>query len=565
MTNVFRRTLALTLSLLAAGAASEAAAIRVGPTVAAIVAASRGSAVAYDSINRVYLVVSAQGLVQGRFVDANGTPIGAAFPIQVGASFGAFPRAMFSPDANGGAGGFLVTWSQSDLPNNASMHGRMVALSQNGAYGPDRQLSVDGNWWEEGPYIAYSTVGREFLVVYRTFPTYIVRGVRVDNNGAAVDLPFTISQTGQFEDNPSVAYNPVTNQFLTCWKGYNDPAKFGFVDCRFVPSGASQVVGAPFRLTASAATYITDTTYNPTTNQFLVTWDNGGGIFGRIVNPDGGLPGNIIPTSTLWHAYDALSVGYNRASSTFFMVSHDARACVNCDDGGVEIADAGTPIDNGFLVTQTGARGSFYPSVAASANEPKWLVTTAADFAVTDVQLVAGASAAAPPAITRNPATVVARLGTTVTFTAAASGGPAPTVQWEVKAAGAPSFTSLAGATSASLAVFTTPADAGKLFRAVFTNSQGTAISTAAGLVVRPTLNDADGDGRTDPLVWRPSTGTFFWANSSTSNLNAPSTGQRWGDASLGDISLTGDLDGDGVSDLVVFRPSIGTWFWLTS
>ena len=229
--------------------------------------------------------------------------------------------------------------------------------------------------------------------------------MRVDANGAALAAPFTISQTGQYEDNPSVAYNSVTNQFLVSWKGYNDPGRFGFIESRLVQSGANQLVGGPIRLATAAGTYITDTTYNPTTNQFLVTWDNGAGIFGRVVNADGSVPGNIIPISTLWHAYDALSVDYNRVSRTFFMVSHDARACVSCDDGGVEIADSGTPIDNGFLVTQTGAKGSFYPTITASTNEPKWLVTTAADFKLTAVQLVAGtpASGAVPGPTTPTP------------------------------------------------------------------------------------------------------------------------------------------------------------------
>ena len=405
MTNAARRYLVLTLFFLtASGAAAQAAALRSGTTTAAILAVTRGTAVAYDPINRVYLVVGAQGLVQGRFVNASGTPIGGQFPIQTpGSPFGAFPRVAFSPDANGGAGGFLVTWSESDIPNNASMHGRMVAFSQNGAYGPDTQLSVDGNWWEEGPFIAYSTASHEFLVVYRTFPTYIVRGVRVDNNGARLDLPFTISQTGQFEDNPSVAYNPAANQYLVCWKGYNDPARFGFVDCRRVQAGASAPIGGAIRLTTSAATYITDTTYNPTTNQYFVTWDAGTGIQGRIVNADGGLPGNVIAVSSLWHAYDALSVGYNPVSRSFFMVSHDARACTLCDDGGVEIADSGVPVDNGFLVTQSGAKGSFYPTISASTNDPNWLVTTAPDFTKAAVQLVAGTASGAGPAPTPGP------------------------------------------------------------------------------------------------------------------------------------------------------------------
>ena len=113
MKTVIRRTVLSSLILLAAAGASEAAAIRSGTTLAAILATTRGTAVAYDSINHVYLVVGAHGLVQGRFVAANGSPIGGQFPIQTpGTPFAAFPRVAFSPDANGGAGGFLVTWSE---------------------------------------------------------------------------------------------------------------------------------------------------------------------------------------------------------------------------------------------------------------------------------------------------------------------------------------------------------------------------------------------------------------------------------------------------------------------
>ena len=400
--------------LLAAAAPSQAAAVRFGLTVPAIIANTRGSAVAYDSINKVYLVVSANPLVQGRFVSPDGTPTGTPFLIQANPLiYSHFPRVAFSPDANGGAGGFLVTWSASDLGPNApsSVHGRMVAFGQNGAYGNDTQLSIDGNFWEEGPFVAYASVSKEFLVVLRTFFTYAIRGVRVDNNGAAKDVPFTISQTGQYEGNPSIAYNPNRDQFLVSWKGYSDPGRFGFVDGRLIQAGTGQLLGTPIRLTTTTVAHITDTTYNPSTDQFLVTWEqNYAAIFGRIVNADGALPGNVFPVSTIWRAYDGLGVDYNPRSRTFFMVSHDSRCASNapaCEDGGVELADSGIPVDNGFVVTGSGAKGNFYPSIAAAKDQPNWLVSTAAGFASASVQLVAGTDVGPVTPPVPNPAMVI--------------------------------------------------------------------------------------------------------------------------------------------------------------
>jgi phosphatidylserine/phosphatidylglycerophosphate/cardiolipin synthase-like enzyme len=78
-----------------------------------------------------------------------------------------------------------------------------------------------------------------------------------------------------------------------------------------------------------------------------------------------------------------------------------------------------------------------------------------------------------------------------------------------------------------------------------------------------PMLGDIDGDGRCDLMVWRASTGTWFWLTSSSGYTQSGS--KQWGSAATGDVPLVADLDGDGKSDLVVWRPGSGTWFWLTS
>ena len=72
-------------------------------------------------------------------------------------------------------------------------------------------------------------------------------------------------------------------------------------------------------------------------------------------------------------------------------------------------------------------------------------------------------------------------------------------------------------------------------------------------------VGDFDGDGRTDLTVYRPNSGEWF-INPSTPHFNAGNSASfQWGLAT--DIPLKADFDGDGKSDLVVYRPSDGGWY----
>lgn len=76
-----------------------------------------------------------------------------------------------------------------------------------------------------------------------------------------------------------------------------------------------------------------------------------------------------------------------------------------------------------------------------------------------------------------------------------------------------------------------------------------------------PQPADYDGDGRIDPAIYRPSTG--LWAVLKSSTNYTTSVTFSWG--ASGDVPAVGDFDGDGKADPAVFRPSAGTWIILTS
>jgi len=64
------------------------------------------------------------------------------------------------------------------------------------------------------------------------------------------------------------------------------------------------------------------------------------------------------------------------------------------------------------------------------------------------------------------------------------------------------------------------------------------------------THGDYDGDGKTDPAVWRPSSKIWY-----VHNIGA----WQWG--IQGDISVQADYRGNGKSDIAVWRPGNGTWY----
>jgi subtilase family serine protease len=80
----------------------------------------------------------------------------------------------------------------------------------------------------------------------------------------------------------------------------------------------------------------------------------------------------------------------------------------------------------------------------------------------------------------------------------------------------------------------------------------------------RPRGNDAfdfDGDGKTDLSVWRPHDGNWQIINSTDNSTRI----QFWGGQDNGDSLAPADYDGDGRTDIAVFRALEGNWYILKS
>lgn len=72
-------------------------------------------------------------------------------------------------------------------------------------------------------------------------------------------------------------------------------------------------------------------------------------------------------------------------------------------------------------------------------------------------------------------------------------------------------------------------------------------------------FGDFDGDGKTDLSIFRPSNGQWWWTRSGTGITMATTFGLST------DIITPADFTGDGKTDHALFRPSTGEWFVLRS
>lgn len=203
--------------------------------------------------------------------------------------------------------------------------------------------------------------------------------------------------------------------------------------------------------------------------------------------------GGIAPTASGTDITLGSGKSLNFSASTSILIAVSGNTA---DTGYSQLNVAGTLNLTGTMLSLS---GSYVPVsgdvlTVASATSVSGTFTGLANNAVTSLNSepllvnynagTATLTAYVAPVVTTHPVSTGVTAGTVVSFTAAATGVPAPTVQWQVSTNNGSSWSNISGETSGTYTFTAAAGDTGKQYRAVFTNAEGSANTNAATLLV---------------------------------------------------------------------------------
>jgi len=169
------------------------------------------------------------------------------------------------------------------------------------------QTLADDDDRQFDPVIAYNSVHDEYLVVWYVDVSSVatIFGVRVDSQGVPIGTSFVISDPGNAQWDPAVAYDPVNDHYLVVWTfDYSGDGSDTDILGRFIPwSGPSSSDPVFVVDQALSQQGFPALAYNPQALEFLVVWQDNEEtgpyqIFGERIFADGSTalpPWTIVP------------------------------------------------------------------------------------------------------------------------------------------------------------------------------------------------------------------------------------------------------------------------------
>jgi len=244
------------------------------------------------------------------------------------------------------------------------------------------QISTDPNN-QSRPSLAYNSTSDQFLVVWEDFRAPVgfgsdVYAQLVNSDGSLSGMNFPISEAGEWQRDPKPAYNPVTDQYLVVWEDWRNDSDD--IYAQFV-KGDGSLVGSEFTISSASNDQSSpDIVYNPSSNQFLIVFDDDRlvqydyDIYGQIVKADGSSSGPDFPIAT--SADDQLLpvVAYNDIDHKFLVVWEDQQNPTTEPDIYARLLNAdGTMAGPVFSISTSDAEQTT-PDVAYNSTDNQFLV-----------------------------------------------------------------------------------------------------------------------------------------------------------------------------------------------
>jgi hypothetical protein len=229
--------------------------------------------------------------------------------------------------------------------------------------------------------VAYNSQNQEYLVVWTAelaTPVKEIWGQRVDRTGALEDPAFRISPAGGERYNPDVAYDSQHNRYLVVWEDGLD------VRGRLISATGGHITG---ELTIAQGYIGLDSASNPrvayasTSDQYLVIWQYGGlagsSIDAQVYDYYGAPNGSafdVVPYR--FYASDAppeqSDLAYNRSRNEYLVVWQQRFSGGKYDVYGrrVKMSNGVGVQGSAFPIAATSADDEFSPAVAAIPTVP---------------------------------------------------------------------------------------------------------------------------------------------------------------------------------------------------
>jgi hypothetical protein len=367
----------------------------IGSPVTVGAATVRLTDVAYDPVNNIYMSVAAanNGSIRAvRYDSANNAT--ASFIVFTGGdccNWGQAPRIKYvshAPNGAGGLGAFVVTWT-----NVGNVMAAVVSPSAV-VSGPFTVSDGEKVWEEIGPAIAYSPTSQRLLIVWQT-ANFGIKGRIFNASGSAVTDVFQMANNNSGRD-PSVAWNPITNQFGFAHTGFGGSGAFA----AFRTVSVDGSLGARDTFGFTSGTYNTDIDVHSTTGRYVMAWTEASGIGSKVAEFDsnGSRTGTGV-ISTVLGDTTSMGLAFSPVSGTFLAVGqHNS----SYEVVGVELNSRGVALQGATIMTSGGAPiGSIAPRVAArTTGAAHWLIAYSRNYSHIATQLVGTSSTGGASATT---------------------------------------------------------------------------------------------------------------------------------------------------------------------